>query len=87
MYSSSGSLTSSLDFFHHFSISLTDLHPVAVADFDVDEVVFSIPRTAVLNTQNLPADSVTALTPESLAQMPNWLVGSSSFRKATLLKF
>jgi len=46
--------------------------PVATADFEEDEIIFSIPRSAVLN--------VKALTPtakcseQALASMPGWLV-------------
>jgi hypothetical protein len=66
---------------------LTDGHQVALADFGDDEIVFSIPRTAVLNTQNTPSEFATVLTPKYNDQIPNWLVGSPSFRKVNILGF
>lgn len=46
---------------------------VAAADFDEDEVVFSIPRNAVLNVQTaLP--TANARASQAILNMPSWLV-------------
>ncbi|EHL01706.1 SET [Glarea lozoyensis ATCC 20868] len=46
---------------------------VAAADFEEDEVVFCIPRTAVLNVNNVFAGQDSGASKEALLQMPNWL--------------
>lgn len=46
---------------------------VAAADFDEDELVFSIPRNAVLNVQTALRNA-SASTSEAILNMPSWLV-------------
>lgn len=48
-------------------------HIVAVADFDADEIVFSIPRTCVLSLPNL-LPKISPDVTQKLSAMPNWLV-------------
>jgi hypothetical protein len=47
---------------------------VAAADFETDEVVFSIPRSSILNVNNVFAGQETGASKEALLQMPSWLV-------------
>jgi hypothetical protein len=47
---------------------------VAAADFEEDEVVFCIPRAAVLNVNNVFAGQDSGASKEALLQMPSWLV-------------
>ncbi|TVY55436.1 Ribosomal lysine N-methyltransferase 4 [Lachnellula cervina] len=46
---------------------------VAAADFAEDEVVFSVPRSAVLNVSNALADISDNASKDALSEMPNWL--------------
>jgi SET domain-containing protein 6 len=55
---------------------------VAAADFEEDEVVFCIPRSAVLNVNNVFAGQETSASKKALLQMPSWLV-----RTLFLLRF
>jgi SET domain-containing protein 6 len=57
---------------------------VAMADFDEDEVVFSIPRTSVLNLTNLLPRLSPSLS-QTLSAMPNWLVRLSPSRSCSPL--
>jgi SET domain-containing protein 6 len=51
---------------------------VATADFDEDELVFSVPRNAVLNVKNvLDIKKEQSIPAEALAFMPPWLVRST----------
>jgi hypothetical protein len=52
-------------------------HIVATEDFKEDEIVFSIPRSSVLNVQTV-GSIIANMTPEMVEDMPGWLVGSSS---------
>ncbi|KAF4625462.1 hypothetical protein G7Y89_g12708 [Cudoniella acicularis] len=46
---------------------------VAAADFEEDEIVFSIPRSAVLNVQNTMPGCESSSSTSTLSSMPNWL--------------
>jgi hypothetical protein len=56
--------------------------PVASGgDFEEDELIFSIPRTAILSLNNVLSESDShgiskVVSPDLLRQMPNWLVSS-----------
>jgi len=56
---------------------LADRLQVAATDFGEDEVVFSIPRSAVLNVNNALAGVSEDACKDTISKMPNWLVGSS----------
>jgi SET domain-containing protein 6 len=49
---------------------------VAIKDFEEDELVFSIPRSAVLNIRTT-VPSISSMTLEVLEDTPSWLVRSS----------
>jgi hypothetical protein len=50
---------------------------VAVGDFEEDEVIFSIPRNAVLNLSTASAESK-AVAGGQIDSFPSWLVSPSS---------
>lgn len=52
-----------------------EISAVATEDFEEDELVFSIPRSVILNVKNV-ADTRgrEGLPSDALAAMPNWLV-------------
>lgn len=47
---------------------------MAIADFEQDEVVFSIPRSAVLNIATALPDIGTESSQSAIRAMPSWLV-------------
>jgi SET domain-containing protein 6 len=47
---------------------------VAVADIDENEILFTIPRSSVLNTSTALDDSYPAFLRQALLEMPSWLV-------------
>ena len=59
------------------SLKLTCFDPVAIDDFDEDEVVFSIPRSAVMNITTALPGIVPGGTRQAIHSMPSWLVSWS----------
>ncbi len=53
---------------------VTNSPSVAVADFEEDEVVFSVPRSAVLNIKTALGTSTASSSQQNMLDMPSWLV-------------
>jgi hypothetical protein len=58
-------------------LKLTCFDPVAIDDFGEDEVVFSIPRSAVLNITTALPGIAPGGAQQAILSMPSWLVSWS----------
>ncbi len=57
---------------------LTDHPSVALQDIEDDEVLFTIPRSAVLNMSTILNSAVITSISKAIIDMPNWLVRASN---------